>query len=346
MRQKIILGVSLLAIAGMWTGCSNEEDATTFSTPKDAISFRTQGGMPESRATETTKDHVDAFVVYGADTDASNNTTTLFDGVTVARQAGTDNFAYSPIKYYSEGATTADFVAYSPVSKKITNPVTAFTGTVSFDYEVDVPVATGKTSQEDLLIAGTHVDPVSATVSLGFKHALSRIFVKATNALSETVVIKGLTLKNLKSTGKISSSSTAWTWAWSDQNDPIDYVYVLAPTGVAVQPVVAPSTPTPTLVTSMEQGMMVLPQKTVNPSNDQTFDTGDFALEVEYDVANLTSQKAYVLLPDEYEFKMGNQYAITVAFNPTSIPNLIEITFNITVAAFENDPDGTYPVTP
>lgn len=331
MMRKSYLVLSLLAIAGLWVGCSNDDEVVDTSRNGQEISFRVQGGAPALRTTGTTATYVDAFVVYGTDDVAG--ATTIFDGVTVARQVG-GGFDYNPKKYYSEGAASANFVAYSPASANISSPVTtALATSASFAYTVKTPDNSGDTTQEDLLIAGTGVATPSATaVNLAFQHALSRIFVKATNGLSETVVIKGLTLKNLYPSGTLTgTAAAAWTWAWTPSGTETDYSYVLAPTGVAVPAGLS----TATLVTSMEQGMMVIPQATVNDTpNDVT--AGDFALEVTYDVGNLVDQVTYVYLTDGYAFALGTQYAITINFT-TTVTNLIEINFDITVAPFTND---------
>ena len=321
----------------LFTACSNEDAVRPKNDETPEISFRLQGGTPEitPRSMATTTLNVDAFVVYGTDnvTDAGTGTN-IFDGVTVARQVG-GGFDYNPKKYYGSGAVNAEFVAFSPVSANISAPATAsLLTTASFGYEVKVPDNTGDITQEDLLVAGTSVTTIAAApVHLQFGHALSRIFVKATNGLSENIVITGLSLKNLYSTGTITGTpAAAWTWAWGGYGGTKDYDYILATTGVAVKPGVS----APTLVTSMEQGMMVLPQATVNASPATDFNPGDFALEVTYDVANITGQTAHVLLNDGYTFEPGKQYAITIEFSGT---DLIEINFTIDV-----DPFGT-PIT-
>lgn len=326
--KKFFLGLSILAIAGIWTGCSKDDevDVNTHVDNK-AISFRVQGGMPNLRATGTSAAYVNAFVVYGTDDQAATN---LFTGTTVARQPGSgDVFDYNPKKYYSPTAADAEFAAYSPVSKKISAPAFVFGTGMVFNYEVVVPDNSGNTTQEDLLVAGTTVDVTTppTSVQFDFKHALSRIFVKAKNGLQETVIIKNLKLKNLNSTGKITGVSGAtWAWSWGTLAGKKDFSYVLAPTGVAVKAGLATST----LVTSMEQGMLVLPQETVNDGDDAS--AGDFALEVEFNIANVTDI-AYIYLTDGYEFEMGKQYAITIDFS--DLDNLVEIDFTITVSDFE-----------
>jgi hypothetical protein len=332
--KNLFLGLSLLAIAGMWTGCSNNDVVVDTPNGDQPISFRVQGGLPTLRSTGTTAAYVNAFVVYG--TTDNLTAANIFNGTTVARQAGSgDFFDYNPKKYYPAGSTDAEFAAYSPVSKKIsTSPAPAFlfgTG-LTFNYEVVVPDNTGNTTQEDLLVAGTSVDVTSlslpsSNVKFAFQHALSRIFVKATNSSNETIVIKSLKLKNLFSTGKITGTPGAtWAWDWSSFGGKKDYTYVLAPTGVAVQANVGMST----LVTSMEQGMMVLPQETVNTGDDVS--AGDFALEVEFDIGN-ASFTENVYLTDGYPFVRGNQYAITIDFSGPA--PLIEINFEITVDDFD-----------
>jgi len=341
---------SLVALVAttLFVACSNDE-VEPINSETQAISFRMQGGTPEStlRATATTTLYVDAFVVYGIDDVADAGTgDNIFDGITVARQVD-GGFDYNPKKYYSAGAASAEFFAFSPVSairnNTITNlPTSSVLSGASFDYEVVVPDATGNTTQEDLLVAGTSIPSISGgTVHLQFKHALSRIFVKAKNGLSQDVVITGLSLKNLYPEGTITGTPVAispfeWTWVWATSGIKTNYDYILAPTGVAVPAGTgtgaAPNN-VPVLVTSMEQGMMVIPQAIVT-SSPADYTAGDFALEVTYDVANLTAQKAYVYLGNGYKFDAGKQYAITIDFSGTG---LIEINFEIKVSDFVND---------
>lgn len=322
---------ALPVMTGLMYGCSNDEEVKTLAN-EQAVSFRVQSGVPALRTTGTTVDYVNAFVVYGTDDVFPALNELIFDGITVARQQGANSFDYNPKRFYGDGATKAAFFAYSPVSNKITGisaPADMPTSPLSFNYEVITPNATGNTTQEDLLVAHTHLTNISISVALAFEHALSRIFVQARNELSEIVTIKELKLKNLYSKGtfKAEFTTTPW-WTWAGFNTKIDYAYVLAPTGVAVPS----ATTTATLVTSMEQGMMVLPQATYNGGAATDFDAGDFALEVTYDVANLKDQTAYVLLSDGYTFEAGKQYVITIAFTGTDIP---QINFTIDVSPFD-----------
>ena len=333
--NKILL--SVLAAAGMlFTACSNDEPVQL---PQDAqaISFRMPGGTPAGiqRTPGTTIEYVDAFVVYG--TDNVFGDALIFDGTTVARdinQIG-NIFTYAPTRYYDLAATSAAFVAFSPASAKISNVVkTPFLTTgLSFNYTVPAPDDSGNAVQEDLLVADTTLLAITPTVNLTFKHALARVFVTATNTTKDPVFIDSLILRNLKTIGTLEFDVPADTWEWTSQNTSADYAYVLAPSGVAVDSM----TTNKTLVTSMEQGMLVLPQKTANMWNNDVFDTGDFALQINYKFANLGEQKKYILLEENFEFEAGKQYLINIDFTGMGID------FTITVKDFDAPIEVDYP---
>ena len=331
MKTYKFLLVALIA-TGFFTACNNEIAVEQSIKQGAEISFRLQGGMPEqitTRSMATTKDNLEAFVVFGTDDVLAATNDLIFEGVTVARQLDGD-FAYFPKKYFSVGVTYAGFFAFAPVSAidPLDIDMSTFTsGEVK--YTVPAPDGSGDAVQEDLLLASEILalpTDFQNPVNLTFEHALARIFVTATNEGDEPVIIKALTLKNLKTSGKlVINSSLVWSWDPLFPSPVADYDYVLAPSGVAI-PV---GTTTKTLVTSMEQGMMVLPQETVNNGGDHT--AGDFALEIVYDIANLTGEYAYVYIPlvstapnVGYEFEAGNQYNINITFDADITGNPIE----------------------
>ena len=336
MKTYKFLAVALVA-TGFFSACTNEEVVQPVNVNAPAeISFRLQGGTPETRTLATTLDKLEAFVVYGTDNIVSSPGL-LLDGVTVARQLD-GTFIYTPKAYYSVGATSAGFFAFSPVSANVTTPITTtslLTTGASLSYEVIEPDITGNATQEDLLVAWTSVPTSSLTspVQLTFKHALSRIFVTAKNASDDPVIIKNLTLLNLAKEGSLSvNTSSALTWTPTTSLG--SYEYILAQSGV----VVPAKTNTEKLVTSMEQGMMVLPQVTVNTSKDYTSD--DFALKVTYDFANRTNQDQYIYIANGYEFKAGNQYKISITFDGLN-PIEFEV---VAIDNFIDDPTViTYP---
>ena len=343
MKKQVFLMVAFIATVFL-TACNNEIAVESMEKGQE-ISFRLQGGMPDvsSRALATTIANLEAFVVYGTDDVLAATNDLIFDGATVAREFDSSpaSFTYAPKKYFSEGAIHAGFLAFSPVSASISNPdLTALLTGASFDYTVPEP----DDSQEDLLVAMQTVIPAPGMppVSLEFSHALARIFVTATNDMDDPVIIESLTLSNLYSEGKMEIdydfyATPQLSSKWTNHANMIDYEYILAETGVAVPA----QTTTQRLVTSMEQGMMVLPQETQNTNDDDVQDAGDFALVVEYSIGNLTSQTAYILLEDKFEFEANKQYTINISFSGAT---LILIDFTVTVKDFEAPIEVDYPI--
>ena len=304
-----------LAAAGLMTACSNNEEVKP--NQGKAISFRLQGGMPEAKTTASQAANVDAFVVYGSD----DVNVDLFDGVSVVRKAGTTNFTYAPTRYYDEGAIEAAYIAYSPVSASVTSVVTDILNDPStFTYKVLAPEnLLGVTTQEDLLFTAKAVNPLATAIQLDFIHALSRVFITSTNTTSDLVTIESLTLNGLYSKGTIEvvAGATGWGWDATTLEDVLAYEYALAPSGVAV-----PAGSAKTLVTSMEQGMMILPQTT-----PPALDPDEVTLEVKYGIGTLTGQTKEIVIPN-YKFEANNQYSIDVKFTD------VAISFTITVTPF------------
>ena len=334
--------LAILAVAGMMmTACSNDE-AIQLNNEPQAISFRTQGGTPSSvlRTTATTTDYVDAFVVYGTD-NVFGAANLIFDGVTVARQIE-GGFDYAPKRYYGENAFRARFFAFSPVSTHIDNinpdilPAGVDDAVITFDYTVPKPNELGDTAQEDLLVAFENIapspDPLPDCVILHFTHALSRIFVTARNYTAETIVIDSLVLQNLVTKGTFAYYPYAApdpNIVWTPSTDPDDvgnYTYILAESGVALPPVPSPINPSLTLpvyLTSREQGMMVLPQATVNDGDPGN--PSNFALKIQYQFANWGTQTKYIFLPDGWIFSPNTQYTIHIEFTGKAIEFDIEV---------------------
>lgn len=339
MKNKWFLGLSLLAAAGLWTGCSKEEVGSESS--KQPISFRLQGGAPAMRTTGTGLAHVDAFVVYGTDNsnDFGGSDEFIFEGISVVRQQD-NSFDYSPKRFYGENSNRSVYFAYSPVNATVNGlDITTMMPAVSssditgkFAYTLPKPNTSGLVTQQDLLLSAAQENVVhnssgSNTVSFNFKHALSRIFVTATNATLKDgdAIVTNLTLKNLFCKANIlfdTSKSLNSVWNWDDWVNREDLEYVLAEKGV----VVPSNTTNPIWLTSKEQGMMVIPQETVNTNDDTTVDQNDFYLEVKYNLGNLKNQTKNILFKDKFTFEAGKQYSMNIKFTGT----LIEFTMIVT----------------
>ena len=352
MRTYKFLFVALIA-TGVFTACNNEIAVEQMKQGQE-ISFRLQGGMPEAttRALATTIDNLEAFVVFGTDDVLAGLTPPelIFNEVTVARVFGTQDFTYAPKRYYSENPANAGFFAFSPVSANVSNidVSTFYTTGASFEYTVPAPdtnpfadpaapVGNGNAAQEDLLVALTIGAPTTS-VSLDFKHALARIFITASNEAPDPVIIKGLKLLAMETTGtfNVDPTATPQTW-WTPSGTLGDYTYVLAQTGVVVPGLEPLASPVKQFVTSTEQGMMVLPQVTSHASNDGVYASGDFALEITYDISNLKNQTKYVVLQDGFEFEAGKQYRINITFD-----EFLAIEFDVDVLDFDATIEVTY----
>jgi hypothetical protein len=374
----------------LFWGCSDDKFGSDSSSGKQ-ISFRLQGNLPSSRATGTTVENINAFVVnaqvHGENGSIlSGDAGKLFSSQTVARLEGTANaFDYSPKRYYPDAAAFAYYSAYSPVTGKVGGFMGRTDNTIT--YTVPKPDIDGNTTQEDLLVAYTKVKggvqdpggkPVSRgefenAVSLNFKHALSRVFVRASNKNKEPVVITGLILHNLYSSGMLKIDGDTWKEAadgtadinedyikkediasaddpykvlWTDFADLTSYEYVLLPTGVSV-PAETDKLGTDAKYVSVvgkDQGMLVLPQTTVNTNNDAEITPDevntDFYVEVIYSINNAKYQKRYAAFTDLNDlaggltFEMGRQYALTLEFSDKAVE------FKISVEGWEDDTDA------
>ncbi|MDR1344288.1 MAG: fimbrillin family protein [Tannerellaceae bacterium] len=361
----------LTATALLWGGCSDDKFDSDNSATGKQIAFRLQSNIPSSRATGTTLDYVNAFVVnaqvYGSDDDTKGSwqREKLFDAQTVARIEGQANtFDYNPKRYYPDAANVAYYSAYSPVTKNIT---TGFKGSTSnqITYNVLQPDGVyGNTTQEDLLVAYTKVEGVvqendnapvyragfETPVLLNFKHALSRVFVKASNWNNDIVVIKSLSLHNLHGEGTLDIDDTGgWNendkvninegymdvassknvndykilWNSTDSPEKI-YEYVLPASGVSVAGMTGN---TPKYIVSKEQGMLVLPQTTINNDDLGKVDSGDFYVKVTYSIGNSGEEKSKMAaFPDLNQisgkgltFEFGKQYALNISFSGMTI---------------------------
>jgi len=326
-RKRFFLVI--FAIAGILTACSNDKAIEPTNEQGHEISFRPQGGAPITihRANANTRENIDGFAIYGGDQlswfyyGKGTYSELMFNGIPVTRVPGNDPpvFDYSPKKYFHPLPDPAlyggTFAAYSPVGAKVSGvniePVSN-SGTVNFTYTVPAPDSSGETRQEDLLVVYWNgLSPGGATIPLKFGHALSRIFVTATNSTSDQVIIKSLILKNLYSTGTCQPVDNDDIADWTNLGNVRDYKYILAESGINV----SANTMNRTLVTSMEQGMMVIPQTL----------RSDFFLHVEYDFANLGASKAEIKLPVGYKFDAGKQYSINIAFTGVAINFTIDV---------------------
>lgn len=377
--------IAVLTIAALMSGCTENDMVVPDGGAGSGISFRLQSNLPATRTTGTTTDYVNAFVVNAKDQrDAVDfPDAVIFDAQTVYRVEGQANvFDYNPKKYYPNESSEAVYTAYSPVSKNI---LAGFKGSTEnkITYNVLPPDGVyGTTQQEDLLVAYTKVmgekqatgaTPVDRkgfnnSVALNFKHALSRVYVKAANKNVEPVTITDISLNNLYNIGVLDLDDTKWNdadevdinepyndqlsiddideykvlWNFDGQEQTASYEYVLPASGITVAANTANS---PRMVVSREQGMMILPQFAKNANNDAEVNDGDFYLEVSYKLSNITNTvKATfndilnISGAGGFTFEFGKQYALGIEFDG------VAVRFEITVEPW-NDEENVYAET-
>lgn len=372
--NKIFRGILPLAAAVLVTGgCSNDKVILGDVTGQ-AITFRVQDDVPSSRAATTTAGQINAFVVNAqAADDVPAAERTVFDAVTVSRKEGAANsFDYAPKRYYPDAATKVAFSAYSPVSKHI-GAGFAGNSTNAVSYTVPAPLPSGSASQEDLLVAHTVTERQAngqfpAAVALQFRHALARIYVKAANSLTEPVRVTGLALHNLYTQGTLDVDADTWGASGVDINegyqavgsgdDTGKYKVLWQPAGSRngrydyTLPEANATVPArsfePVMLMSKEQGMMVLPQTTLNQGGATAVDDGDFYLSVAFQVSNYDDELRIPFsdlagLGGGLTFEMGRTYALTLSFAESD--GLINVRFQIEVEGWDNPPAVEYLIT-
>lgn len=286
--------------------------------------------------------------------------TTVYRG-----EGGGNNWAYAPAAYFPEGAADGDYVeffAYSPSgSSRVTSGLSsATTADQQITYSVPAPDLNdtkGNTTQEDLLVSYGKVlkADYDKSVNLQFRHALSRVLVSAINNTASDVTITRLKLVNLKPSGTLkltgntkdsseksdgipwsasaveATNPTSWVYSpttptattdyvtlWDASGTLTDYPYILPESGVSVSG-------TEKLVTSVEQGMYVLPQTAAGNGNG-TWESGEFGLEVAYTRSGLAQQGKTIAFKDingipstEVTFEIGRQYVLHIGFDGNGI---------------------------
>jgi hypothetical protein len=209
--------------------------------------------------------------------------------------------------------------------------------------------------QEDLLVAHTpKEDGLTGAVILQFRHALSRVSVRAVNLIDQPVRIHSLSLHNLHVKGTLDIDEDTW----NGRNDKADInesyntpplsgyekykilwdtngqtkealAWQLAESGVMV-----PVGGSPVQVTADDQALLVLPQTTQNTGNDAKVNDGDFYLEVIYTVGNITDtiqaafndiNKLAQTNNEGLTFEMGRQYAINVSITATGLSFSLDV---------------------
>ncbi|GHU59283.1 hypothetical protein FACS189411_15930 [Bacteroidia bacterium] len=225
MNKKLYGYLGMIAAVLLLGSCSRDiENAGIIKADAEAgriIDFKTWMDK-QTRAAPMTKENMTSFTLSawqaGKTTLAAD---ALLNAVTVVRaekgENGVDTWTYKP-KVSWPGSNTVNFYAYSPaLSTNLSTALGDATTSPTIEYNLPghyLPPSPPNKSvqyQEDFLVAGqsgSYASDGATGVVLNFRHALSRVLVKARNSsLSKSYVIKDVTLKNTKGSGTLDLSA-------------------------------------------------------------------------------------------------------------------------------------------
>ncbi|GAE84256.1 fimbrillin family protein [Bacteroides reticulotermitis] len=200
MKSNLVFRSLLLLAAGCaFHSCSEElVESNVPATGRNEISFRVNGSKMTKAATTTlaTLNNFTLTALTGSTPDI------VMDAVSVVRSQDGSLWEYSPKTLWP--ATQVNFFAYSPAN---TPNVTAGFKTKT-DHTLTYTVPTEAQKQEDFLVAVQEKTAAAGntTVTLNFKHALSRVLVNARTATQLKdipVTVTKVTFKNLATTGTL-----------------------------------------------------------------------------------------------------------------------------------------------
>ena len=236
--------LSIVAVGAMFASCSKSEIVDS-KFGNDEISFQTYAGRDaQTKAAITNNGNIRSVGVFGYYTGESNwsreegsaTPANLMNNTNLTSTDGT-TWTYSPAKYWANDTDKYTFLAYAPyVSSETgaTNP-NGLTIKSNAPATLTYAVSTTLAEQSDVLYAfnpkaddatvNTLINMTKSPVSLGLKHALSRITVKA----KATDATFKYDIKNITLSGKFIASADLdlATGVWTGTKSTTDVNYVI-----------------------------------------------------------------------------------------------------------------------
>lgn len=178
MKKQMMLAT--LAMATLWTACSNENEESVGQPMK--VRFCVTNNNLTTRATTTTSgntyttafDNGDAIIIY------SNGLKTDMAGVTGTISSGGNVTLGSGDYYYKDQTTSVTFNAYHPTTAEYSE------GTVSFTVATDQ--STNFDANEFMVATATGKGSDLSPVALSFKHQLALVVLNLENLSEATEV--------------------------------------------------------------------------------------------------------------------------------------------------------------
>lgn len=205
MRKNVFFLVALATLA-MATSCSQDEQQSV--NRGRAISFNAALNVTRAQDYPAAPDE---FKVYGTSTTVSaGKDAVLIPNALFKKDDATSTWLSQGGQYFwpSDENEAVEFSAYAPTSLP-TNTVVSHTGFKDFTVDQDA------SNQVDLVVGTKTVakkDSKDGGVPLQFDHALTRVFIKATDTNPAYVcTITGVGFGNIKCKGDYEFKSKAWT---------------------------------------------------------------------------------------------------------------------------------------
>ncbi len=241
--MKKVLFFAIAAAAAL-TACSKSEVIDS-KYGNDQIGFQTYLGRDaQTKAAITDNNNIRSVGIFGYYTgknswsgvEGSATPANLMNNTNLTSTDGT-TWTYSPAKYWANDTDKYTFLAYAPYVSSETGATNPTGLTIKSDAPATLTYAVSTTlsEQSDVLYAfnpkdddatvNTLIDMTKSPVSLGLKHALSRITVKA-RATDKTFKYD---IKNITLSGKFIASAdlNLATGVWTGTKSTTDVNYVI-----------------------------------------------------------------------------------------------------------------------
>lgn len=343
MKRNLFL---LIAVAAALSACSKTE---TIGTQDKAIQFTSAyiGNAVESKAVNMIEQaNINEFIVYGG---YNNDMTHVFNGVSVTRDADTDNWTYDVTRYWVANKTYK-FAAYAPSAAGSNGTITPDFGTGALNF-------TGYTSdpshQNDLIYATatqtteSDISVAPAKIQFVFGHLLSMIKFTFNSGFGNDIKV---TVDNLKVSGMIAQGDYAggsWTPGSATVNEGTPF------SGMSSKEAKNSTSGNTTSASSVD--FAVIPQTIVGSDGTGT------KVAVSFNVRVQDAGGDYIIGSDEtgvtlkatlpgYTWTAGYRYNYTVTIKGENV-NLYPIVFGtpsvtpITDADFDGNDEVTLPTT-
>ncbi len=274
MKKKI--AITAAAVAALVATISCQHDETMEVNNGESITFRAFTDNA-TRAVDVTQDGDNAlasFKVFAF----GNAEASQYDWDDTFTGSGNNWTTQSGMKYYWPGdGTQLNFFAYN--ESEVTGSATATierngTTPATIDASIEMTPDRDATNQKDLVVAyvtGSNNSNASSAVNINFKHALSKITVKAENAEPNTyeIEIKGINLCRYDRTGvltmPVATTDASYVWnenAWTTSNTADNANYYKVRTGTnAIVLDGKQGIPEITVTDGKSNPFMVVPQK-------------------------------------------------------------------------------------